>query len=236
MIMKVGKSRMSVVASLVFVSLFVSLFILPTGYTYDETCPRCHGGGTVTCKDCRGSGKCLVCEGTGKIWFMNDSWCAFCDGTGKCRTCEGEGRYECGECGGTGLLVHWMYNLIGATVVPSFISALLFLGLFYFSYAVSAFYLSFNEWIYQVKHMDFWFNPSFMTWLFAKHYERWVKWTTGISSIVSIYFGVLLFGLLSFRQVILETFVAGTLLSIPVVASFSILFYKAYVSKLKASS
>jgi len=234
MIMKVGKSRMSVVASLVFVSLFVSLFILPTGYTYDETCPECKGEGTVICRDCSGDGICRSCGGDGEIF--EDWWCAACHGSGKCSTCEGKGWHTCIECEGTGLLVHWMYNLIGATVVPSFISVLLFLGLFYFSYAVSAFYLSFNEWIYQVKHMDFWFNPSFMTWLFAKHYERWAKWTTGISSILSIYLGVLLFGLLSFRQVILETFVAGILLSIPVVASFSILFYKAYVSKLKASS
>jgi hypothetical protein len=128
-----------------------------------------------------------------------------------------------------------MYNLIGATVVPSFIGALLFLGLFVFNGWVSAFYLSFNEWIYKVEDMGFWFNPSFMTWLFAKHHKRWAKWTTGISSILSLYLGALLFGLLSFEQIILETFVIGMLLSIPVVISFSIFFYRSYISRLSES-
>jgi len=223
------------VASLIFVSLLVSLFVLPTRNAYDETCPRCHGEGTVDCESCHGSGACLACGGTGKIWYMNDSWCGICQGTGKCPTCEGKGWFTCGKCGGTGLHVRWIYNLIGATVVPSFISVLLFLGLFILEGWFSAFYLSFNEWVYEVKNMDFWFNPSFMMWLFAKHRERWAKWTTGISSILSIYFGALLFGLLSFKQIILETFVIGTLLSIPVVISFSIFFYKSYISRLSES-
>jgi len=160
---------------------------------------------------------------------MNDSWCAACQGTGNCYTCEGKGWFTCGECGGTGFIVHWMYNLIGATVVPSFISVLLFLGLFIFNGWISAFYLSFNEWVYEVSYMDFWFNPSFMIWLFAKHRGRWAKWATGISLIFSVYFGALLFVLLSLKQIILETFVIGMLLSIPVAISFSIFFYKSYI-------
>lgn len=225
------------VTSLIFVSLLISLFVLPKGYTYDETCPRCHGEGTVTCETCHGSGKCWVCGGDGVIDYMppGSQWCAACQGTGKCYTCGGKGWHSCEECGGSGLLVHWMYNLIGATVVPSFISVLLFLGLFIFGGWISAFYLSFNEWIYGIEDMGFWFNPSFMTWLFAKHRKRWAKWTTGTSSILSIYLGALLFGLLSFKQIIPETFLLGTLLSIPVVILFSIFFYKSYTSKLAES-
>ena len=228
-------TNLPLVASLIFVSLLVSLFVLPTRNAYDEICPRCEGEGTVICRDCFGDGICPWCGGDGELDFIEGWWCADCQGSGKCRTCEGKGLHTCGKCGGTGLLVHWTYNLIGAAVVPSFISVLLFLGLFILSYAFSAFYLSFNEWVYEVKNMDFWFNPSFMTWLFAKHYERWVKWTTGTSLIVSIYLGALLFGLLSLNQIILETFVIGTLLSIPVVISFSIFFYKSYISRVSES-
>ncbi len=216
--------------------LLLSLFVLPTRNAYDEICPRCHSEGTVACETCHGSGTCWVCGGTGRIWYMpNDGWCGACQGTGSCHTCEGEGWFTCGKCGGTGLHVRWIYNLIGATVVPSFISVLLFLGLFIFNGWVSAFYLSFNEWVHEVKNMDFWFNPSFMTWLFAKHRERWAKWTTGIGSILSIYLGALFFGLLSLKQITLETFVAGTLLSILVVSLFSWFFYKSYTSKLAES-
>jgi len=128
-----------------------------------------------------------------------------------------------------------MYNLIGATVIPSFISVILFLGLFIFYGLGSAFYLSFNEWIYKVENMGFWFNPSFMTWLFAKHRKRWAKWTTGMSSIFSINLGAVLFGLQSFKQIMLETFLVGILLSIPVVILFSRFFYKSYTSKLAES-
>jgi len=218
-------------ASLLFVGLLISLFILPMGYTYDEICPRCHGDGTVTCENCHGSGMCWVCDGTGKIWYMNNSWCAACQGTGKCYTCGGKGWHSCEECEGTGLLVHWMYNLTGATLASSFINVLLFLGLFTLCYVAIAFYLSFNEWVYEVEDMGFWFNPSFMTWLFAKHRKRWAKWTTGTSSILSIYLGASFFRLLSFKQITLQTFFVGTLLSIPVVILFSIFFYKSYTSK-----
>jgi hypothetical protein len=220
-------------ASLLFVGLLISLFVLPTGYTYDEICPRCGGEGTIICRDCSGSGICRWCGGDGEMF--EDWWCAPCHGSGRCSTCEGNGWYTCVECEGTGLLVHWMYNLIGATVAPSFISVLLFLGLFIFSGWMSALYLSFNEWIYQVDDMGFWFNPSFMTWLFAKHRKRWAKWTTGTGSILAIYLGALIFWILSLKQIILETFLVGTLLSIPVVILFSIFFYKSYTSKLEGS-
>jgi len=231
-----SSSFFPLIASLLFVGLPISLLILPIGYTYDEICSRCQGDGSVTCETCHGSGICWVCDGTGRVWYMpNDGWCAACQGSGECSTCEGKGWYKCVECEGTGLLVHWMYNLIGATVVPSFISVLLFLGLFIFSGWISAFYLSFNEWIYQVEDMGFWFNPSFMTWLFAKHRERWAKWTTGSSSVLSVYLGALFFVILSLNQVMLETFVAGVLLSIPIVTLFSWFFYKSYTSKIAES-
>jgi len=125
-----------------------------------------------------------------------------------------------------------MYNLIGATVVPSFISVLLFLGLFVLSGWVSYFYLSFNEWVYQVKDMGAWFNPSFMTWLYAKDFKRWVKWTTGAGLVVSLYFGAILFGLLSLGEIVLEIFLGGIFLTILVVSLFSWFFYKSYISRL----
>ena len=220
------------IASLLFANLLISLFILPIGYTYDEVCPVCHGEGTIGCGMCGGTGVCPFCFGSGEL---AGNWCFPCQGTGKCAGCGGKGWHTCGKCGGKGLLAHWMYNLIGATVAPSLISVVAFLGLFVLSGWISAFYLSFNEWIYGVEDMGFWFNPSFMTWLFAKHRKRWAKWTTGTSSILSIYLGASLFGLLSFKQVILETFLVGTLLSIPILILFSIFFCKSYTSRLAES-
>ena len=220
------------VVSLFFLSILISLFILPMGYTYDEVCPVCHGEGTVGCGMCGGTGVCPFCWGDGEF---AGNLCMACGGTGKCAKCGGEGWHTCEKCEGTGLLVHWMYNLTGATLASSFINVLLFLGLFTLGYVSAAFYLSFNEWVYEVEDMGFWFNPSFMTWLFARHRKRWVKWTTGISSILSIFLGVLFFGLLSFKQITPETFFVGTLLSIPVVILFSIFFYKSYTSKLRES-
>jgi hypothetical protein len=94
--------------------------VLPPGYTYYETCPRCRGEGTVTCETCHGSGKCWVCGGDG----VRDSlppgmqWCPACQGTGECYSCGGKGWHVCEKCGGSGFLTYWMYNLVGATVVP----------------------------------------------------------------------------------------------------------------------
>jgi hypothetical protein len=49
--------------------------------------------------------------------------------------------------------------------------------------------------------MKFWYNPSFLTWLFAKHRKRWAKWTTATGSIFSVPFGVLLFAVWSSGQI-----------------------------------
>jgi len=225
------------VASLFIVSLFISLFILPIGYTYDEICPRCHGEGSVTCETCHGSGKCPFCDGTGRIWYMpeSDNWCAACQGTGRCYTCGGSGSHACGECRGTGTLIHWMYTPIGSTIVLSISNVLLFLGLFLLGYVASAFYLSFNQWVYKVEDMGFWFNPSFMTWLFAKHPKRWIKWETGFNLIGAIYLGVLFFAVSSLKNITQESFVTGVIFSIAIFVLFSLIFYKTCISRLEAS-
>lgn len=226
------------VATLSVLSLLFSVFVLPIGYTFNETCPGCQGRGTVACETCKGSGKCWVCGGDGIIDYMppGDQWCAACQGTGRCYVCVGEGWHACKECGGNGLLVHWMYTLTGSAIVLSIVNVLLFMGLFVLAYVGSAFYLSFNEWVYEVEDMGFWFNRSFMTWLFAKHRRRWAKWQIGINSILGIYLGALLFGVVSLKQITGESFAEGTLLSIVFLGLFSLLFYKSYTSRLEASS
>jgi len=128
-----------------------------------------------------------------------------------------------------------MYTLIGSTIALSIVNTLLFLGLFFLSGVFSAFYLSFNEWLYKVDDMGFWFNPSFMTWLFAKDRKRWAKWQTACNSVFAIYFGAMLFGILSLKQITWESFVGGILFSIIVVGLFSLLFYKSYTSRLEVS-
>jgi len=129
-----------------------------------------------------------------------------------------------------------MYTLTGSTIVLSIVNVLLFLALFVLSYMFSAFHLSFNEWVYEVEDMGFWFNPSFMTWLFARHPKRWVKWQTVLNFILAIYLGVLLFAFASLNKITQESFFTGAIFSIAVVGLFSIVFYRSYVSRLKASA
>jgi len=223
-------------ALLLIIGLLVSVFVLPIGYTYDETCPKCKGSGNVTCETCHGSGECWICEGTGKIWYMpDDGWCAACNGTGICYTCGGTGWHTCKECFGSGLLVHWMYNLLGSTIVPSIISIFSFLGFFLVGVLGAVFHLSFNQWIYKVENMGFWFNPSFIPWLFAKHRKRWAKWEMGFSLIGAIWLGILLFLSLSMNKITKETFATGALFSIAIVGLFSFIFYKSYISRLGKS-
>ena len=121
-----------------------------------------------------------------------------------------------------------------STIVLSFISMLLFLGLFAFGYVISTVHLSFNEWIYEVENMSFLFNRSFLTWLFARHRETWVQWQTVINLILAIPSGVAVTILVSPRITQASLF-TGFLFSIPIVGLFSLLFYKLYTLRLEAS-
>lgn len=190
----------------------------------------------MTCQACHGSGKCWVCGGDGLIDYMppGGRWCAACQGSGICYMCSGEGWLPC-TCDGTGIRVNWMYNFAGAAVILSLIGMVLFLGAFLLSLITSAFYLSYNDWVYKVTDMSFWFNPIFMVWLFAKHRTRWAKWTTATSLILSILWGFMLFGIISLKQIEQEAFVTGASISIPVTILFSIFFHKSYVSELDVS-
>jgi hypothetical protein len=185
-----------------------------------------------------GSGKCWICGGDGIIDYAppDSQWCAACHGTGICYTCGGSGSHTCTSCGGSGVLVHWMYTFAGSSIVLSILNIFLFLLGFGLSYVVSAIYLSFNEWVYDVDDMGFWFNPSFMTWLFAKHHKRWAKWQTCLNLIFAIYFGVILFGLFSYKSLTLDSLFNGLLISIPITSLFSLIFYKAYTSRFEADN
>lgn len=158
-------------------------------------------------------------------------WCAACDGTGICHDCDGDGLSACEECLGSGILAHWMYNSIGFTVIFSVINIFLFLGLLVFSYAISSFYLSFNQWVYDVENMGFWFNPSFMTWLLAKRPIRWLKWQSGFDSALAIYIGTVVFGFISLNHVTFESFALGILFGVLVTLLFAVLFYRSFASR-----
>ncbi|MGB9671530.1 MAG: hypothetical protein ACPLZY_00105 [Candidatus Norongarragalinales archaeon] len=129
-----------------------------------------------------------------------------------------------------------MYTAAGASIILSIVNIFLFLALFGLSHIASAFYLSFNDWVYDVDDMDFWFNPSFMTWLFAKHRKRWAKWQTCLNLIFGIFYGVTLFGLFSYRNLTSDAFFTGIFITIPITSLFSFIFYKAYTSKLEAKN
>jgi hypothetical protein len=214
------------------------MFALPIGYTYTETCNKCGGDGTVICETCNGSGKCWICGGDGIIDYAppGSQWCAACYGTGRCYTCGGLGNHTCASCGGSGVLVYWMYTSAGASIVLSILSIFLFLAGFGLSYMGSSIHLSFNEWVYEVDDMGFWFNPSFMTWLFAKHRKRWIKWQTCLNLISAIYFGVILFWLFSNKSLTQDSFFISIYVTIPITSLFSLIFYKAYTSRLEANN
>lgn len=125
-----------------------------------------------------------------------------------------------------------MYTVAGAAIVTSLISIVLFLaffGLSYFSFSLQS---SFNEWLYEVEDMTFWFNRSFMTWLFIKHPERWAKWQTGVTLLIADWFDIPVFWFVSSRLVFFETAVLGVAASIPITVIFSYTFYKSFVSKI----
>ena len=125
-----------------------------------------------------------------------------------------------------------MFNLFGSAAILSIIDAFLFLGLFAVGAVAADFYLSFNNWVYQVADMGFWFNRSFMVWLFAKDRKRWAKWEAGFSSFGAVYLGAFFFGLFSYRSVTGEIFIGGVLLSILAAGLFSWLFYRYYTSEM----
>lgn len=185
------------------------------------------------CETCHGSGICWICGGDGIIDYMppGSQWCAACRGTGKCYTCGGS-THACTSCGGSGVLTYWMYTFVGSSIVLSILSIFLFLIGFCLAYMGSAIHLSFNEWVYDVEDMDFWFNPSFMTWLFAKHRKRWAKWQTCPNLVFGIYLGAVIFWLFYNKSVTQDSFSIGIYMSI-ITSLFAFVFYKTYASRLE---
>jgi len=225
-------------AAFLVVGLFTSLFILPLGYTLTNTCPTCQGNGKVHCSTCNGSGKCWICDGTGRIWYMpeTDNWCAACKGTGICYDCGGDGLRVCEECLGSGIITFFIHNVLGSTIILSIINISVFVGLLAVSYAVEGFHLGFNEWVYEVEDMGFWFNSSFMMWLLAKHPKRWLKWQSGLNFLPAVFIGAALFGLISMNHVTSESFLLGILFGVLITLLFSILFYRSFASKAAKSA
>jgi hypothetical protein len=219
-------------------ALFVSLAVVPPTYSWTTTCSACNGMGTVTCSECRGSGKCIWCGGTGHLSFPPpyDDWCAACQGTGICHVCGGSGKQVCLACGGSGNIFHWMFTSVGSTVSLSLFSIFLFLGFFGLSIVCSAFYLSFNEWVYDVEDMDFLFNPSFMTWLYAKDRRRWTKWQLPACLILGICLGSTLFAEAYPTNLTSDMLLTAIILTVPITFAFSFLSYKAYTSRLEPAT
>jgi len=100
------------------------LFIEENKYTIKEldldklfqVCPKCHGKGTIShiCRICKGTGKCIRCngEGTRKSAFDNSRYhCTNCKGTGKCPSCHGTGKFvqTCPLCNGKKKIINADY-------------------------------------------------------------------------------------------------------------------------------
>jgi hypothetical protein len=191
-----------------FVFLLISPFILPMGYTYDKVCPECHG-----------SGICWVCGGDGETIL---GWCAACHGSG-----------DCFKCDGTGLVTHWMYSSLGATFYSSWIFVFSFLGLFFVSYVVLEISLLFNDWVYDVKGMNFLGNPMFMTWLYATDRRRWVRWAIPMIATAGILLGVAFSIIIFWGHIAQESFLIGSFFSILLLFLFSFIFYILYTKWLE---
>jgi DnaJ-class molecular chaperone len=87
---------------------------------YDpHQCPLCTPKPGV-CNDCRGSGRCTFCNGTGTRKTSTRSLasekindvtykekCPYCGGTGVCRYCQGSG--TCWACNATGRVEDWSF-------------------------------------------------------------------------------------------------------------------------------
>jgi hypothetical protein len=123
-----------------------------------------------------------------------------------------------------------MFNLFGSAAALSIVDMIVFLISFMLGAFFADFYLSFNRWVYDVDDMGFWFNPSFMVWLFARDRKRWAKWEAGFCLFGAVYFGALLFMVLFLPSVTSEIFAGGLLLSIIATGVFSWLFYKYFGS------
>lgn len=130
---------------------------------------------------------CPDCGGKGEVWEM---WYDFDVGTWV------QGYRTCSKCDGTGLF--WIYTVSHSTFLVSFLSILVFLGLFAFEHFRVSLWLDRNPWVRDVEDMNFWFNPMYFTWLFYKDRRRWVKWNIAGSLVGAIVlvvvFGSILFG------------------------------------------
>jgi hypothetical protein len=114
--------------------------------------------------------------------------------------------------------------------VLSVFDVFLFIGLFALGYIFDEFYLSYNEWVYQVKDMGFWFNRSFSVWLFATDRKRWAKWSSGGAAFGAVYLGTLMFWLLSVNNITGDVLAGGVLVGVFATSLFAWLFYKYYTS------
>jgi len=103
------------------------LFIEENEYTITEldlkklfqSCPKCHGEGTIShvCRICKGTGKCVRCNGMGtrKSAFDKSRYhCTNCKGTGKCPSCLGKGKFTqiCSLCNGKKKILNADYCIV----------------------------------------------------------------------------------------------------------------------------
>jgi len=102
-----------------------------------------------------------------------------------------------------------MFTSVGSSLLFSTIFSLCFFGAFGLEYAVDAFRLDMNPWVFDVKDMDFWFNPMFLTWLFGRDRRRWAKWTTASSLIVAVILGTTLAILASIERATRDVMLIG---------------------------
>ena len=144
--------------------------------------------------------------------------------------CGGTGIQSCTECGGKGIVVHWKYTIVGSATVISVFSVLVLLGSLGLAYAFSGFRLDFNEWVYDVEDMQPWFNPSFMTWVFAKDRARWFRWEIGIAAPTSLFMVVVLFTTVSLRVATPDTIIWGSGIALIIASTFAFILYKACTS------
>lgn len=129
--------------------------------------------------------------------------------------------------------VAWNFNMLGFTLASAILSIFMFVFIWYGNYAMHVFYVAFNEWVYDVENMSFWFNRSFWVWLFAKNRKRWIK--LNIISIIFLgpFMANFLFGAFTWWYVTVSFLAVGYAFSQALTFVFAFIFYKAQLIKLE---
>lgn len=118
------------------------------------------------------------------------------------------------------------YKPSGVALIFSIVfPCILFPGIF-LEYLVQEWRVSMNPWVRDVEEMHFWFNPSFLTWLYSHDKRRYMKWAIGGGLFAAFVFGTIFVGAFTLYWVTFETFMIGFLVGATFTTILGFTFYR----------